>query len=772
MANRDITILAIDDNEDNLISMKALLNESFPHVKVITAISGPEGFEIASTGAIDVVLLDIVMPGMDGFTLCRMLKSDKVTRDIPVVFVTAIKGDKESRIIALESGAEGFLAKPIDESELIAMVRAMIKISAVNIDKRDENERLAVMVEERTQELKKSNQKGLELLSSLRKENESRRESEDRYRTIFEEAPLGICLTDSISGLIYQANDQFVRLIGRPVQDKDGPIDWMCMTHPDDLQQDLENMALMNDQITDGYSMEKRFVRPDGSIVWVNMKITQVNLLSNDHKCHLSMFEDITERKRAEDALEQSERRLIAAQKMAHVGNWELDLTSQTIWASEEAYNIYGIESSSRSISLKEVQAAVVSEYRKFMDDKLARLIQKKEPYDTEYIIKKESTGEEIYVNSKAIVQLDHAGRPVKIIGTVQDIDDRKRAEENLKFLSFHDQLTGVYNRRFLEQEMARLDSPDSIPLSILMGDLNGLKMINDSLGHAVGDELLRKAAEIIKKACREGDTIARTGGDEFVVLLPRTNADEAAHILIKIKKLATLEKIQSASLSISFGYHIRETMEETIQEVAANAENDMYRHKLYDNASMRSKAIDMIMNTLFEKSNRELMHSKRVSETCEAIAMQMNFDADEINKIRTAGLLHDIGKIGVDEHILNKSQKLDDGEWQEIKKHPEASWRILNSANEFSELANFVLEHHERWDGKGYPNGLTANDISLEARIITVADSYDAMTSDRTYRKGLNLEEACKEIKRCAGTQFDPEVAKLFVEKVLNQKW
>jgi putative nucleotidyltransferase with HDIG domain len=173
-------------------------------------------------------------------------------------------------------------------------------------------------------------------------------------------------------------------------------------------------------------------------------------------------------------------------------------------------------------------------------------------------------------------------------------------------------------------------------------------------------------------------------------------------------------------------------------------------------------------MKTLFEKSNREMLHSKSVSGISEAIATKMNYDKDEIGQIRIAGLVHDIGKIGIDEKILNKNGKPDNEEWKEIKKHPEMGWRILSSTNEFFELASIVIAHHEKWDGSGYPNGLKGEEIPLKARIITVADAYDAMTSERSYRKPLGEDAAIEELKKCSGTQFDPKIVDVFLNLVL----
>ncbi|MBK5246454.1 MAG: transporter substrate-binding domain-containing protein [Peptostreptococcaceae bacterium] len=382
--------------------------------------------------------------------------------------------------------------------------------------------------------------------------------------------------------------------------------------------------------------------------------------------------------------------------------------------------------------------------------------------------IKIYSTGEKCYFDMLKAPYLDANGNIIGIIGVGRDMSERKKNEEEVLYIGYHDQLTDLYNRRFYEEEITRLDIKRNLPLTVAIGDVNGLKFMNDSFGHSVGDDLLIRVAEALKVSCRGDDIISRFGGDEFAILLPTTNCYEAEMIISRIKDILLKDKMYGINISISFGIKTKVDEKENILDIIKNAEDDMYRHKLYESTSMRSKPIDLIMNTLYEKNHREMLHSKRVSKLCEKIAKKMDMNVDKISQVRTAGLVHDIGKIGVDERILNSSRKLDANQWEEIKKHSEIGFRILSSVGEFSEIAEFVLQHQEKWDGTGYPRGLKGDQISMEARIIAIADAYDAMTSERTYGKVMTEEKAIAEIKRCVGTQFDPEIAMIFIEKVL----
>ncbi len=360
-------------------------------------------------------------------------------------------------------------------------------------------------------------------------------------------------------------------------------------------------------------------------------------------------------------------------------------------------------------------------------------------------------------------------GKPLLTSGTHTDITAIKQSEEEMLYLSYHDPLTKLYNRRFYEEELARLDVERNLPITLIMADVNGLKLVNDAFGHEKGDRLLQMIAKIIKDKCRSDEIVSRIGGDEFIILLPKTNEDEAKLLIDRIHSAVEKRREKNSIMSLSLGYAVKVNTQERMNDIFKSAEDDMYRHKLAERLSMRSKSIDLIMNSLYEKNNREMHHSKRVADICELIASHMYFSQAEVRQIKLAGLVHDIGKIGIGNSILDKDGPLTNDEYMEIQKHSEAGHRILSSVSEFSEIAEYVLAHQERWDGTGYPQALKGEEIPIQARMIAIADAYDAMTVERTYRDKISPLLAVEEIKKCAGKQFDPQIVGVFVEKVFK---
>ena len=351
----------------------------------------------------------------------------------------------------------------------------------------------------------------------------------------------------------------------------------------------------------------------------------------------------------------------------------------------------------------------------------------------------------------------------------MEDVTENRRRQKEILYISYHDSLTDLHNRRYFEDNLRELDIPENLPLTIVMSDINGLKLINDAFGHGAGDKLLISASKVILSACRETDLIARIGGDEFVIAMPKTSGEQAEKIISKANKKAKKINIESIELSISFGFATKNNINENIQETFRSAEDLMYRVKLLEIPSMRSGAIETILHTLYEKDKNSEIHSRTVSEISEKIAKAHGMNGQEVNEVKTAGLLHDIGKIIIPISIIIKEGKLSTEEYELVKSHPEIGFRILNSTHDMRSISNIVLSHHERWDGLGYPRGIKAEDIPLQSRIISIADAFDAMTSARTYREIFTNEEALNEIKDNAGSQFDPELVKIFEEHFLE---
>ncbi len=540
---------------------------------------------------------------------------------------------------------------------------------------------------------------------------------------------------------------------------------WKKFVHPDDVvATDDQDRQLINQEI-EFYDDEYRMKHKNGSWVWIYDRGKVVSWTNEGKPLMISgTHTDITKRKQAELALKNSEEKYRLLFEHNPLGVIHFDSSGIIINCNENFLKII-------EIPQEEIDGYNLCNFpeKGLVEALTVSLKGKQTIYEGIYISQKEKNETNYRVIFDPI--LTENKMITGGIGIVEDVSEKKRKEEEILFLSFHDQLTGLYNRRFYEEELNRLDKKRNLPLTIIMGDVNGLKLINDSFGHAVGDELLIKAADILRKGCRADDIISRVGGDEFVILLPHTSETEAEQIIRRIKNLSEYEKISSVDISISFGFETKNEMEIKIEDVYKKAEDDMYNHKLFESPSIHGKTVNTIIKTLYEKNKREEAHSQRVSKLCESMGEALGLSIYKIKELKTVGLLHDIGKIAIGEHILSKPGKLTEEEFNEIKRHPEIGYRILSTVNEMSEMADYVLAHHERWDGKGYPKGLKMDEIPLESRIIAIVDAYDAMTGERSYRKPMKASDAVKELRLNAGTQFDSSLVKLFIDNVIGNQ-
>ncbi|MEL7567761.1 MAG: diguanylate cyclase, partial [Dehalobacterium sp.] len=365
----------------------------------------------------------------------------------------------------------------------------------------------------------------------------------------------------------------------------------------------------------------------------------------------------------------------------------------------------------------------------------------------------------------------DSKGNIKGVVFVFRDVFKERMKKEAIIYLSYHDRLTGLYNRAFFEEEAERLDTERQLPISLIMGDVNGLKMTNDVYGHRKGDQLLIAIAKILKDSCRGEDLIARWGGDEFVILLPQTPGIIADEICKRIRKACNKVSLENHTLSISLGFSTKEKASENLMNVLQKAEDYMYKRKLLESKSMRTSIITSMKKTLHEKSHETEEHIDTLNVLTKKIGCILGLSENELNDLEVLSMLHDIGKVAINDSILMKPHELTDEEWIEIKKHPAIGYRIAQSAPELAQIAEYILSHHERWDGKGYPQGLMGESIPLLARILSVVDAYDTMLKDRPYRRALTHSEAKEELIRNAGKQFDPQIVKLFIENVIESK-
>ncbi|MCJ7665775.1 MAG: diguanylate cyclase, partial [Actinobacteria bacterium] len=325
----------------------------------------------------------------------------------------------------------------------------------------------------------------------------------------------------------------------------------------------------------------------------------------------------------------------------------------------------------------------------------------------------------------------------------------------------------GLYNRAFFEEELKRLDTKRQFPLAIVMGDVNGLKIINDAFGHEKGDELLNKIAKALKVSLRSEDILARWGGDEFVAILPKTNIKEAKDILERVKIELKQKSTKIMPLSVAFGVSTKEDASKNISEVIKDAEDKMYRHKMVKERSFHSSLISSLEKALEERYYDTEEHVKRMKVLTRKLGKELSLSDEVLDELTLLAALHDIGKISIADSIILKTESLTGEEWEAVKKHPMIGYRIAESCVGLAPIAKGILYHHERWNGEGYPEGKKGEEIPLISRVISIIDAYDAMTNDRPYRKALDKEKAIEELKKFSGSQFDPVLVKKFLQLI-----
>ena len=594
-------------------------------------------------------------------------------------------------------------------------------------------------------------------------------ESEIRFQAVCERAQVGIIV--GVPGRIIYANSEYLKILGMSLS-KIRSTSWQTYTHPDDLAKDvLLTERLLSGEI-DQFDIIKRYIRDDGEIVWAHLYMSALQrapqIEKNEYVC---IIQNITQEVEREQNLVESERKQRAASAFLET---LLDSIPDHIFYKDKHGVYLGCNKAFEAASGISKDKLVGNDDFKVYDEKTAQIfvdadrlvIDGNEKLRTEESITYPNGGI-IYTETLKTRYFDADGEVAGLIGISRDITERKREHERIEFLSVHDIMTGLYNRMYFDAELDRIDALQELPYSLISVDIDSLKLTNDLFGHSVGDKLILQTADLLRSCSGKG-IVARMGGDEFSILLPGVDEEEVKNIANKItselRKQVSTNREATALLSISLGYITKSRPDQTIAEITNMAEEHMYRRKLLNHKSIRSTLLSTIKELLFSKGNETKEHADRIASLAKMLGAELDLNESDMDSLELMATLHDIGKIGISSHILSKPGDLDEAEWMEIRKHPEIGYRIALTIPELQGIADYILCHHERWDGKGYPQGLSGREIPYISRVISVLDAFDAMTADRVYRKAITQEDALEEIRKNAGTQFDPNIVNSFM--------
>ena len=367
-------------------------------------------------------------------------------------------------------------------------------------------------------------------------------------------------------------------------------------------------------------------------------------------------------------------------------------------------------------------------------------------------------------------------------------VEERRRAEEALKLQAATDSLTGLLNHRSLYEALAK-ETESSLasgrPMAVLMMDMDGFKLFNDTYGHQEGDRVLRQVARLLERELRANDILGRYGGDEFMVIMPGTDRNDAVSCANRIIEALSKERVQPRDghelpLTASIGLALCPDDSRHKEELIAYADASLLEAKQLtggnlvvaqhgpDDLLVRRRTpfgvLDALVRAVDRKDRYTRHHSQQNAEFAVELGKAIGLSEDAVDALRVSGLLHDVGKIGVPDDILRKPGPLTDEEQGMMQEHVVLSNLIVHGVPNLQDVSDAVYSHHERWDGKGYPRGLKGEEIPLAGRIMALVDAYSAMILDRPYRKALSKEQAVAELRGNAGSQFDPALVEPFI--------
>ncbi len=803
------SVLIVDDDESTRRSLGLIFKKKGHEVE--TAGTGQEALDKAKSRFFNVALLDIRLPDIEGVEVLASLKT--MHPEMAVIMVTGY-ASLETAVRALNAGASAYVVKPLDMDHVVATVEEALLRQWLVL----ENRRLYELAQRELAERRKAEE-------ALRRSEERYRflyeggpaislimgtdgAIRDACKASLEK--LGYAREDIVNRsaldfVVPEHHERAAAMLARCFNDE--------YTPEIDLDVYAKDGSVRTILFSPGQLVLHEGDEPSGILV-TGIDITERRRAEAEAARHTKEVEALhAVAQTASQTLDLRELLETALERVVEV----MGADSGTIYLLEvEAGPL--LLKAYRGIS----QEAALQVARIELDEEeMQALVQWKDPYAPLSQLRSETTLNSVRetldresVRSFAAVPLSVRGgvRGVLAVGSRggrefgrQEVNllmaigseiavgiENARLHERTKELSITDELTGLFNRRHfyevLDVELSRTQRYGQ-PFSIGMLDLDGFKEQNDKLGHTGGDAILRAVARTLESSLRKTDILFRYGGDEFAIILPGTDAHAAKAIVERLR--STWSSVgwarygaQERPLSFSAGIAQFPDDAETADTLVFLADTALFRSKreggqkstlVSELGEASARFLDVatqdqvyaLAATVDARDPLTYGHSKRVATIAEMMGKAIGIGREELARLHAAGLLHDIGKVGIPDSILTKPDKPLQREWRIIRQHSAEGARIVAYVKELSSLVAIVRHHHEWYDGTGYPDGLKGDGIPIGARIISVADAYDTMTTPRPYRDVISHEEACAELLRCSGTQFDPELVDMFVRVV-----